>query len=66
MKRYKVEVTELTYRRDFVIIEAESKEEAEDKATKMWEAGEFYFEDGQTEFVGEPELYFVDAEEIED
>lgn len=65
MKKYKVDVLESVIRKDFTIIEANSREEAEKIVRDMWVRGEFYFEPNQTEIVGEPELLYTDAEEVE-
>jgi hypothetical protein len=66
MKKYKVVVTESVIREDFTVVEAESEEEAEEMVKTMWQQGEVYFDDNQTEIVGDPELLFVDACEVEE
>lgn len=66
MKKYKVHVTESVLRSNFVIINAESREEAEKTVEDMYLHGDFYFEPNQTEIIAEPLLTEVYAEEVEE
>lgn len=65
MKKYKVNVFESVLRTDFTVIEAESEKEAEEIVKNMWERGEFYFDNNQTEIVGDALLTGLYAEEVE-
>lgn len=65
MKKYKVNIFESVLRTDFTVIEAESEKEAEEIVKNMWERGEFYSDNNQTEIVGDALLTGLYAEEVE-